>query len=270
MKKQDFDISKPENIGRPYYFDPELFCDAIEHMIRADEIQIALTMLDNFPAWYRENPYPRAEEIRKTIWRQTYDAMEYAHDNEEAGHEKEFGEAQWTTPYCYPRNEVIEGLLGSLKESGAQRPWIFDLGASHGNLPLGLAKSGLKFDYLGLCLNHRIEQKLREWCKDFWRERPEPGQETILVCTEVIEHMFDPLSAVHSAYKLGVDFDHIILSIPLGCLFGGLPDWSTRRLGHVRGWTKKEFIEFATKHWPGYSWQLNIHHSMVLRGDRLG
>lgn len=266
IKKQDFDITKPENWGRPLYWCPELHAEAIEQMIRADEIQIAMDMINATPAWYRENPHPRFKEILKTLYKQSYDQMEYTHDDEEAGHEKEFGEAQWRTSYCYPRNEVIEQLL---KDVGG-RPWIADLGASHGNLPLGISKAGFEFDYLGLCLNHRIEQKLRSWMDGSWKERPSEGQKTILVCTEVLEHCYDTSSIVHSAWKLGIDFDHIVLSIPLGCLFGGLPDWSTRRLGHVRGWTKKEFVEFAQKHWPGYSWQLHVHHSMVLKGDKVG
>lgn len=264
MNKADFDISKPENFGRPYFFDPDLHAQAIEQMIRADEIQIAMEMIDKVPAWFRENPYPRFQEIKQTLYRQSYDAMEYSHDDEEAGHEKEFGEAQWTTAYCYPRNEVIEQLI---KDVG-RKPWIADLGASHGNLPLGLSKKGIEFDYLGLCLNSRIEQKLRSWMVSYWKEKPSEGQPTILVCTEVIEHCFDPLSIVHSAHKLGIDFDHLVLSIPLGCLYGGLPDWNTRRLGHVRGWTKQEFYEFANKHWPRYKWQLNVHHSMVLVGSK--
>jgi hypothetical protein len=91
-------------------------------------------------------------------------------------------------------------------------------------------------------------------------------QPTILVITEVIEHCMNPHDVVYTAHKEGVNFDQIILSVPLGCLYGGLPDWSTRRMGHVRGWTVKEFTEFADKSFPGYKWDHTRHHSQVLHG----
>jgi hypothetical protein len=70
------------------------------------------------------------------------------------------------------------------------------------------------------------------------------------------------------ARKVGVDFDHILLSVPYGTLGGGLLDWDTRRLGHVRTYGKNDFILLANKLFPGYQWSLTLSHSQVLVGKK--
>ncbi len=119
-------------------------------------------------------------------------------------------------------------------------------------------------------MNTRIQAKVKGWVDNAWREQKEhKDNPTILYNTEVLEHCMNPMDIVQSAYKVGVEWDYILLSVPLGCLGGGLENWDTRRLGHVRGWTKQEFVEFAQRHWPGYKWQLTVAPSMVLLGERL-
>ncbi len=262
-----FDISDEKNTGRPLYWRLDAHIAAIEQMIRADELQIAIKMLDMVPGWWKDNYPPELEGIKKTLYRQTYDQIEYATDDEEADCPREMGEAQWNSPYMYPRAEIISQMV-KIHNAEDDTPWIFDLGCSHGNLPLGLIKSGHKFHYKGVGMNHRIIQKLKSWVSDNWREKPHVGEPTILYCTEVLEHCFNPHDIVHSSYKVGVKWDQILLSVPMYCLGGGLPDWNTRRLGHVRTWTPSEFSEFANKSWPGYSWVLYKSASMVLVGTK--
>lgn len=269
VKKLDFDINSPFNIGRPFYWHLEDHIASIEQMIRADELQIAIRMCDDIPAWYRmEENYPKElDALKKNLWRQTYDLNEYCHDDEEAECTREFGEAQWDNGYMYPRAEIISSIVDQLNNMG-KTPWIFDLGCSHGNLPLGLIKTNRKFTYLGQATNRRILAKVKAWTSVRWKERPPPESPTILYCTEVIEHCFDTQSVVHSSHKIGVDFDFIVLSVPNCCLGGGLPDWRTRRIGHVRGWTPDEFLSLARSNWRGYKWVENKTPSMVLVGQK--
>ncbi len=254
------------NLGRPIYWDLNIHIQAIEQMIKADELQIALQMLKNVPGWWRDNYPNELARIKSTIYRQTYDQVEYATDDEEADCPREMGEQQWDSPYMFPRAEIISQIVRKYN-AGMQRPWIYDLGCSHGNLPLGLLKSRHDFDYCGAGMNHRIIQKLKGWIGDVWKDRP-GLQPTILYNTEVLEHCFNPHDIVHSSYKVGTIWDQILLSVPMYTLGGGLPDWSTRRLGHVRTWTPAEFSEFANKSWPGYSWVLYKAASMVLVGTK--
>lgn len=256
-------------IGRPKFWFLQEHINAVEQMIRADEIQIALTMLDQVPAWYRTNRPKELEEIRRKLYQGLYDPMQYGNDDEEASCTREFGENQFVNGYMHPRAEIITGILDKLNNEG-KTPWIFDLGCSHGNLPLGLMKhTNLAFSYLGKSLNHRAAEKIKDWIGVRWSERPRPGQHTILYNTEVIEHAMNPMDIVQSAYKIGVDFDTIVLSVPLGCLGGGLENWDSRPLGHVRGWTVEEFYAFARENFPGYEWTITVAPSMVLVGERV-
>lgn len=256
-----------DETGKPLYWSLSEHIAAIVGMIRADELQIALRMCDEVPGWYRDNYPPELAEIKRTLYRQTYDQIEYATDDEEAECTREFGEAQWDNGYMYPRAEVMSKIMDGFLDKG-QVPWIFDLGCSHGNLPLGLLKAGYVFTYRGAGMNHRIQSKVKEWVGVAWMDKPLADRPTILYCTEVIEHCFNPHDIVHSSYKVGVDWDVIVLSVPKYTLGGGLPDWDTRRLGHVRTWTPKEFYDFADKAWPGYKWELHDAHSMVLVGRK--
>ncbi len=260
-----FDINDEKNIGRPIYWNLDTHIQAIVQMIRADELQMALQMLEMVPGWWRDNYPEELTQIKKTLYRQTYDQIEYATDDEEADCTRKMGESQWDSPYMFPRAEIISNLVKSLFP---RTPWIFDLGCSHGNLPLGLIKSGHNFTYYGVGMNHRIIKKLEDWVGLHWRDRPGEGQPTILYNTEVLEHCMNPHDIVHSSYKVGVTWDYILLSVPMYCLGGGLPDWDTRRLGHVRNWTPAELSEFANKSWPGYSWTLYKSASMVLVGKK--
>ncbi len=257
-----------DDTGKPLYFKLEEHIAAIVGMIRSDELQIALRMCDQIPGWYRDNYPPELNDIKRTLYRQTYDQIEYATDDEEAECTREFGEAQWTNGYMHPRAQIITQIVGEMNGAGVV-PWIFDLGCSHGNLPLGLMQEKLSFAYRGAGMNLRIQEKVKAWVEHRWWNKPSPlNQATILYCTEVLEHAFNPHDLVHSAYKVGVEWDVIILSVPYGTLGGGLPDWDTRRLGHVRTYTVLDFIDFASRSWPGYKWEITKSDSMVLVGRK--
>jgi hypothetical protein len=264
---QEFDPTDPKNLGRPLHFDLSVYAEAIIGMIRADEIQLAMHMLDNPPAYYREHYPPELEAIRATLYRNAYDQIEYATDDDEfdmANHPTVAVE-QWLGNYCYPRGALITAEVVTLNSQG-KSPWILDVGCSHGNLPLGLMHLQAGFTYCGKAMNYRAMKTLKDRLGDVWRDSPDPDQPTMLVCTEVIEHCFNPQDVVHTSHKAGVRFNQIVLSVPLGCLYGGLKDWDSRRIGHVRGWTPDEFLAFANKGWPGYQWTIYRHHSMVIHG----
>lgn len=267
IPREEFNVKDPKNLGRPIYFNVEKYAEAVEMMIRADELQIALDMIKNVPGWYRDNPPERLTQIKEKIYQNTYDQIRYATDDEEANCTKEFGQAQWTNGYMSPRAEIISDIMTNLNKNNII-PWIYDLGCSHGNLPLGLKQAGFDFKYKGSGMNYRIVQKVKSWMEDVWMEEPEPERLKILYCTEVLEHMFNSQDLVHSAHKMGVNYNYIILSTPMYTLGGGLPDWDTRQMGHVRTWTPREFSEFAFDNFPGYQWELCESHSMVLIGRR--
>jgi hypothetical protein len=266
MIQDSFDESLPSNLGRSKYFKLDKFIEVVESLIRSDEILMAINMLGMTPAWHRDDPETQSKllEIKKTLWERCYDSMEYASDFDEANYSREQAESQFFSSYAYPRGEILLETVNKYNKEG-KTPWIFELSTSHGLLPLGLAKANAEFTFCAKNLNQAALVKVQEWLKDYWAEKPK-DQPTIFVNTECLEHMYREEDLEQSYYKLGVDFDTIILSTPYGTLGGGLPDWKTRRLGHVRTFGKQEFCSLADKFFPGRIWELAFSHSMVLKG----
>lgn len=264
----DYDKYDPKNVGRPMYFSLDLFIASVEQMITSDEIQTALWMLDNPPGWYRDNYPQELIDIKNRIYQQCYDQFDYASDHDEANFTRDEIEAQCLTGYTYPRADILFEDIKKMNLDG-HTPWIFEISPSHGWLPLGFAKRELKFNFFGKNLNQPALKKIKDWLpQGIWADKPQDNQTKILVCFEALEHMARPEDLPQSAHKIGIDFDRIYLSTPKYCLGGGLPDWKTRRLGHLRNWTPNEFLDFANKSFKGYAWTYFDSHSMVIRGER--
>lgn len=278
MILDEFDLTDPKNIGRPFYFSLDVFIQSIEQMICCDEIQTALWMLDNPPGWYRDNYPQELTDIKNRIYQQCYDQFDYASDHDEANFTREQVSQQCLTAYTYPRANILFDDIKAMNENEIT-PWIFEISPSHGWLPVGFADRGLKFHFFGKNLNQPALNKLKEWLpqekywngmshRQMWDEKPF-DQPKILVCFEALEHMWNPHDLEQAAKKTGISFDLIYLSTPKYTLGGGLPDWKTRRLGHIRTWTPKEFLQFADKSFPGFAWTYYDSHSMVIKGVKI-
>lgn len=262
-----FDRMDARNLGRPLYWSLDHYVRAVEEMIMADEIEFAFKMLDNPPAWYRENYPAELTEIKETLFKNLYSPMTYASDKDEAGYTYAQVVEQVSSGYCYPRLDILKGLITDMNKLG-KKPWLFELSTSHGPIPIGLRESGCEFDFCAKNFNQAALAKVREWLDDIWLDEPQKGQPTIFVNFESLEHAYRQEDVKNDFYKLGVDFDHILLSVPNGCLGGGLENWRTRRLGHLRGYTVKEFSALAMSFFHGYEWRAWPSVSIVLHGQR--
>lgn len=264
-----YDMADPKLIGKPFYFDLDTWIQAIEMMICADEIQIALRMCDELlPGYYRDNLPSEILEIRSRLYQQLYDQFDYSSDHDEANFDRQAVTDQCLTNYTYPRANILFEDIQKLNAEG-KTPWIFEISPSHGWLPVGFADRGLKFNFFGKNMNQPALSKIKDWLPyGIWERRPEDNQEKILVCFEALEHMMNPHDLTQAAHKMGFEFDYIYLSTPKYTLWGGLPNWRDRRIGHVRTWTPSEFHKFAVDSFPGYSWQMFDSPSMVLRGSK--
>ncbi len=256
-------------IGKPIYWNLQDYIKAVVQMIQADEIQTALTMLDSVPGYYRDHYPPELTEIKKTLYKNCYDPFDYASDHDEANFTLEEIEAQCLSAYTFPRADILAEDIRALNNQ-SQIPWIFEISPSHGWLPLGFSKRGLNFTFFGKNLNQPALKKIKDWLpKDVWQEKPHETQEKWLVNFESLEHMWNPHDLEQAAKKIGIEFDRIYLSTPKYTLGGGLPDWQTRRIGHVRCWTPREFLAFADKSFPGFAWTYFDSHSMVIVGKHV-
>lgn len=266
MSDEEFDLNDPKFLGRPRYFSLDSHIKAVESLIKSDEIVMAFKLCDMVPAWHRENYPIELTRIKKILYENLYAPSDYASDIEEASYTKERALEQVENGYVYPRADLLIELVDRL----THKPWVFELSTSHGVMPLALAKAGCKFHFFAKNFNQAALAKVIEWLgPEVWQPRgPGPDQKSIFVNTECLEHAYRQEDIKQEFYKLGIDFDYILLSVPYGTLGHGLPNWQTRRLGHIRTYTQKEFYELATSFFPGYEWKLIVSNSLVLIGSK--
>ena len=263
------------NLGRPLYFDTDHYLDSVEQMISADEILFAKQMIENMPGWYRDNPPKRALEIKAKLAKQLWTITDYINDSSEINLDKEKLENSLFTLFCTPRAPITARVIQSLNEQGI-KPILVELGPADYWLPVGLKVScHLDFDYFPVTLNKDALNKVQnEYYQIDWISHAElisdevkkSGRPVIYVCFEVIEHMEHPEEIAIPVLKYDLDPQIVILSTPLYVLGGGLPDWDTRELGHIRTWTPKEFKTFAENNFKGYVWDYTRDFSQVLLG----
>lgn len=252
-----------KNQGYPHKFNPELYCDAVEQMIEADELERAFWMLDNMPGYYRENPYDRAVKMKSTLYQRIVTVKDYIEDKDECDDAKTREIIDST--FTYPRFDVIHDEIIGLNNKGIV-PFITELGPANFWLPKMLQSSGADFTYKPISINKEATRK-------FYSENEINGRSLpykIFVCFEVIEHLWNPNDIVHFYHKEQIDFDMIFLSTPHNTLLGGsLEPWHTRGLGHLRTYTQQEFLEFAFKSFPGREWEMTPSQMMVLKGKKI-
>jgi len=252
--------------GLPKYFYVDLYLDAVESMICADEIKFALTMLDNMPGYYRDNPPKRVKEIRAKIFEQCMTVQDYVNDRDELIEKSEkYHEAElkdhWKSPHFQPRGAIIVDLVQKLNAKGFCAN-IVELGPYNYWLPAGLKDQGLDFIYTPMSVNPFVKNPIENKV-----ETDKPVQ-NIFICFEVIEHLWNEDEIIHYFYKTQMDPDFVLISTPKYTCGGGLPNWDTRQLGHIRTWTPNELTAFCRKHWPSLNWYFFDHSMMVSIGSK--
>lgn len=244
-------------------FHPDNYTKAIDMMIRVDEIQTALWMIDNMPG----GPNPTAREMKRSIFRQLMSITDYALDKDEI----EEGEQKvdfTTDAFTFPRYDIAKKWVEDCQASGYP-PHIHEFGPASYWLPQGLLDSNLKFTYSASSVHTIAYVNALKKYKEIWRDKPHAAQSKAFVCFEVLEHLWSPGDIYHVFVKSGIEYDRIFLSTPYGCFLGGsVEDWRSRPLGHIRTYTPDEFYSFACYYWPEYKWEIVKHDSMVLIGTR--
>lgn len=255
----------PSWIGKPRYFNMDTHIANIEQMINADEIDIALYMIDHPPSYYREFPDARLVELKRRLYQQLFDANAYI-DCEVPCSIEEL-EKTIDTDVCYPRADLLAAEIKKLNQN-IEIPFVYELAPGSGWLPIGLNKMGHRFDYYGQTLSQKMSDFLKLHIP-YWTDKPKPAQKTIFVCYELLEHLKHPDDIAHSFYRTNIDFDMVCLSTPWNCWSGGMNNWQNRQLGHLRGWTSDDFLAFANRSFQNYTWKLHKHHTLVLVGHKV-
>lgn len=261
-----FDIDDPKNHGRPQHFDIEHYLDSVEQMIMADEIQFALKMLENLPGWYRDNYPVRAIKIKQRLMKSLMFITDYASDESECVIDKSKVEDKILTIFCQPRGELIVKIIKQYNDQNLS-PHIIEMGPADYWLPAGLQKADLKFSYKDITINKAAQEAAYASILDNTKHEPDPNSPHVFCAFEVIEHMWNPDEIAYHVYKLDKIPDIIMVSTPKYCLGGGLGNWDSRELGHIRTWTPNELVNWAIRNFPQYSWTIVDYHMQVIIGS---
>lgn len=257
---QKFDKDDPINIGRSTYFDVDKYLSCVEEMITADEVQYAFDMLDRFPGWYRDNVPSAAVAIRERLLKQFFTTLDYAKNGEEIA-DKETA----LTYLSQPHGQIVLRKCQELNDQDII-PHIEELGPGNYWLPLGLMHNGIKFTYFGPSLNQGMQSQAAFSLGSSWMPAV-TSKTTLFVCFEMLEHMKSTDDIYHHFVKHCPDAKYIFISTPMYTFGGGMGEWFSNDLGHLRTYTPKEFGDFAMKYWPKHSFRRYDGHVMVIEGE---
>lgn len=203
--------------------------------MNADETERALWLLDNLPAWYRDNEPPKITHVRHEIHKGLMTPNAYSQHQHDQ--QVDFEKAALTISATL-RGNLIEKEVKDFNQYNVT-PHIIDLGPGEYWLPLALSIKNYKFTYqdIGLCPTAKakayplIEEHLK----------PHNGTPVILVACELIEHLWNPKDILSDVMRTGITPDIIHISTPKYSYDINCENWRGRDLGHLRAYTPKEF-----------------------------
>lgn len=245
-------------IGKPNFFDIDKYCDCIEGMILADEVERAFWMLDNPPAWYRDNPPERLREIKQSLHQAMFTPFDYKKADWEAYEQSKDENLPTPSPdYWHERGEVLAETVRKLNKDGI-KPHIMELGPGTHWLRLGLRRRERRFTYEAQSLARVDVRTLGDG-------------PNILVAFELIEHLQNENELYQAYLKFNRKAQYIFISTPLYTYGGGMNVWREQALGHLRAYTPKEFQRVVTAMFEGYDWKhyINNDGTQVLQGERV-
>lgn len=235
--------------GQPTFFNMDVYLSVVGMMINADEPIRALWMLDNVPAFFRDNPPPQLLDMREKLHRQLWTSVQYSGIYRGVTITPEHTAQHWPL-----RAKLLEEEIRDLNSKGII-PNVCELAGGSGWLPAGMKHKELQFSYEHMSLDGvSLEQQECSY--------------NIFVAFELIEHLSDPWDIYRNALKFKRSFNLVVLSTPLYTFEGGMDDWENRELGHLCTFTPGEFHKIANEMFKGYAWTCALDSTIVLMGKK--
>lgn len=243
-------------------FDIDRCAAYVEDLIFHDEVERALLVLENIPAYYRDHVPARLAALRLEIERARFTVHTYVESDLDAT--LPAGDAVATLRHLL-RGRLAESEVRRYNEQGIT-PHIVDMGPGGYVVPIALRELGVKFTYWDVALN----AKARDATRDLPRvAKPDANQPVIFLALEIIEHMPDPSEIfVEALRQSGKCPERIHLSTPLYTYDTEHLNWRDTGLPHLRAYTPADFYISANQVFPGYEWTLFKDQIMSLRGQR--
>lgn len=236
-------------------------------MILADEVEKALHLINNPPAYYKDHENQPLKEIKTKLLKQVFDTKAYIDCERPIPKDRILSDISGALKY--PRFDIIADEIKKLNYHG-KVPWIYEYAPGTAWEAVNFERMGLKFKYKAHTLSQVMEHNFREnYFKDIWQEKPDDGQPTIFIACEIIEHLHDHREIEHVLLRTGVTFDQIFISTPKYTWAGGLDSWEDNFLGHLRTYTPTEFMRICMQMFPNYQATYYEFHCMLYSGKRV-
>lgn len=246
-------------------FNVELCKQYVEELINNDEVERALLVLDNVPAYYRANLDPELEKLRTDILK----ALCTTHAYLTSGLDSNVDETTAIANLRYNlRGRLVEEEVKRLNSNG-KMPHIVDVGPGEYWIPLGLKQLGYNFTYWDVAVDENT-QKMAHPLLTNYRVPKVPDAPQIFVALEIIEHLPEPRDLATECLRHCGEFpEYIHLSTPHFCYDPAPKEWRKPcGLPHLRAYTPTEFCEVAANIFSGYHWQIYTDRIISLRGVR--
>jgi len=240
------------------------FLDVAEILVRLDETERGLLILDNLPAFYRDFPPIEVRNLKSEIMSK----ITLPHDL--LGDDRELPKTdEWSVQFLNgtARGLQLKELVKELNDKQIF-PHIHDLGPGDFTFVLGLNKLGFEFTYSCLTLNRNAELDVSKRLGSKYKETPVENAVTIFVAYEIIEHLHNPMEIRQAFDRLKVMPDYILLSTPKYCYAEGTPNWRTEGIHHLKVFTPSEFMVEGIKMFPEYEFTFIPNEVMVISGVR--
>lgn len=246
-----------DQTGIAITFNPKDFITVAQQLVDADEVERAISLLDNVPAFFRQHQHPDILAFKESILSRMITPSGYLND----AHDCELMSAERARAMI---DHTLRGHLIAKELSGDESYHVTDVGPGEYWLPIGI-DGAYSYRALGLDQKTRLEASTNRAV--LLHSNREPNPINVFVALEVIEHLPCPRDlAVECAKHLKTEPHYIHLSTPL-YTFDSSPKQEAKYLPHLRAYTPNEFLIEAHKLWPHYEWQPYLQGPiMSLRG----
>lgn len=237
-------------------FNVALCVQYVEELIRQEELERALLVLDNVPAEQRMVQPPELMQLRRDILLR----CETARDIQNAPEDILDSDTAKLLMQGTLRGQLLYMEVRQHNEAG-RIPHLVDYGPGGYFVPTGLRALQCSFTYWDVACNSKAQAEARPGIPELKAEA-DHGRPTVFVGLEVLEHMHEPrdlaVEALRHCGERGPDSVH--LSTPM-CTYSEFPiteDWrTTRTMHHLRAYTPQEFLLAANALFPGYHWAMH-------------
>jgi len=239
-------------------FPLESYLTIAHYLIKQDETERALQVLELLPAQLRDQKPKPIDNLKQLILNNILTGDDYAEDPSE-----EFKNTK--TIDLLARGKIIKDYVREMNEKSIT-PHIVDFGPGDYWLPFGLKDANLKFTYKSIALHKKVQAKARDLLGDYWKDKSTGP--TVFVAFEVIEHMHKTQELQQAFIRHCPDPIAVFLSTPKYTFGQGTPDFEKSGIQHLRAYTPREFVnEGQSLFYNAKQWHYYDDTIMVIRGD---